>query len=165
VRYALTAAALIWIAALLAAPYALHSSSPMAAACAAGVYAASGLVCHQRPERSFSLFGSQLPVCARCTGLYVSAAVATPIALAAATALPAARARLVVIGAALPTIATWTIEHLGLTAFSNLTRLVAALPLGFVTAWLIVGLFPHGPRANHTDHDEQKAVGPSQRSL
>jgi len=32
------------------------------------------LVCHQRPERSFSLFGSGVAVCSRCLGIYLGAA-------------------------------------------------------------------------------------------
>jgi len=32
------------------------------------------LVCHQRPERSFVLFGSCVAVCARCLGIYLGAA-------------------------------------------------------------------------------------------
>lgn len=32
-------------------------------------------ICHQLPERSFFLFGGQLPVCARCTGIYFGALV------------------------------------------------------------------------------------------
>ena len=31
------------------------------------------LVCHQRPERSFSLFGSSVAVCSRCLGIYLGA--------------------------------------------------------------------------------------------
>lgn len=38
------------------------------------IFAVGSLICHQQPERSFFLGGEQLPVCARCTGLYLSGA-------------------------------------------------------------------------------------------
>ena len=96
-------------------------------------------ICHQRPERSFFVGGVQLPVCARCTGLYVGAAVAAPAALVAATAAGVGRARWVLAAAALPTAITWTVEIAGLAHFSNVTRFIAALPLGLVAAWLVLG--------------------------
>src|SRR4029453_18159539 len=41
----------------------------------AGVmYAAGSFICHQLPERSFHVQGAQLPVCARCLGLYCGGA-------------------------------------------------------------------------------------------
>src|SRR4051812_17680383 len=48
---------------------------------AAGIYAVGQFVCHQLPARSFHLWGAQLPVCARCTGVYLGAA-ATAVSLA-----------------------------------------------------------------------------------
>lgn len=30
------------------------------------------LICHRMPERSFFIKGHQFPVCARCTGFYIS---------------------------------------------------------------------------------------------
>lgn len=33
------------------------------------------LVCHQRPERSFVVFGGTVAVCARCLGIYLGAGV------------------------------------------------------------------------------------------
>ena len=30
------------------------------------------LICHRKPERSFFIKGHQFPVCARCTGFYLS---------------------------------------------------------------------------------------------
>ena len=30
------------------------------------------LICHRKPERSFHIKGYQFPVCARCTGFYIS---------------------------------------------------------------------------------------------
>lgn len=32
----------------------------------------SSLICHRKPERSFHINGHQFPVCARCTGFYIS---------------------------------------------------------------------------------------------
>ena len=94
-------------------------------------------ICHQRPERSFFVGGQQLPVCARCTGLYLGAAVAGPLAMALASSLTSARARWVLGLAAAPTLVTWTLEFAGIVPFSNISRFVAALPLGFAAAWLV----------------------------
>ena len=35
----------------------------------------SNLICHRLPERSFFIKGHQFPVCARCTGFYISLAI------------------------------------------------------------------------------------------
>ena len=32
----------------------------------------TNLICHRKPERSFFIRGNQFPVCARCTGFYIS---------------------------------------------------------------------------------------------
>jgi uncharacterized membrane protein len=96
-------------------------------------------ICHQRPERSFFLHGRQLPVCARCTGLYLGAAMDAPVALFAATALAARSARAMFAIAALPTAITWTVEFAGLAHFSNVARFATAVPLGSVAAWLVLG--------------------------
>jgi uncharacterized membrane protein len=105
-------------------------------------------ICHQRPERSFVLHGRQLPVCARCTGLYVGAALAAPVALLAGAALAVRRARGILAVAALPTLVTWTTEFAGFARFSNATRFTAAVPLGFVAAWLVLSEL----RANTDSH-------------
>ena len=67
--------ALLWLAAIVAAPL----LPPLVSAV---VYAAGSLVCHQIPERSFHLGGSQLAVCARCVGIYAGAAGGAVAALA-----------------------------------------------------------------------------------
>ena len=96
-----------------------------------------GLICHQRPERSFFLHGVQMPVCARCTGLYAGAAAAAPLALFLAAPLSSRRARAVALAAGLPTAITWTLEVARVAPFSNAIRFGAALPLGFAAAWLV----------------------------
>ncbi len=103
-------------------------------------------ICHQRPERSFFIGGQQLPVCARCTGLYLGAALAIPFGISAAIAASSRRNRRILLVAALPTLITWTLEFAGIVPFSNVARFVCALPLGFVAAWLIFSVV--GPRTS-----------------
>jgi uncharacterized membrane protein len=116
----------IWLAALFLAPSVLM---PVGA-----------LICHQRPERSFFVSGRQVPVCARCTGLYAGAAFAVPLALIAASSIASNRARAIALVASLPTAITWSLEFAGLAQFTNGIRFAAALPLGAAVAWLVLGL-------------------------
>ncbi len=72
---AFTAVTLGWLLLVLLTPVALARDigGRTAAVAAAGTYLIGGVVCHQRPERSFHLHGVQMPVCARCAGLYLGA--------------------------------------------------------------------------------------------
>jgi uncharacterized membrane protein len=148
----LVIASLLWVAALAAAPLAIRSSRPVLSIGAAGMYAAGSRICHQRPDRCFWIRGRPMPVCARCTGLYVSAALAAPLALVFASGLSSRRARAVATIAAVPTLVTWSLEMAGLAHPSNAVRAIAALPLGFGAAWLVMSILSHRPRPTHTDH-------------
>jgi len=128
----------LWIAALFLAPLCLTSSNRALSFGAAAVYAAGSHICHQRPERSFHVGGRQMPVCARCTGLYVSAAAGAPIAILLAASLSARRARWMLAAAAAPTLITWSLEYTGVAHFSNAIRAACALPLGLAAAWLVI---------------------------
>lgn len=128
-RGVLAAGAALWLVLLLAFPAAL--------------FPLGHFICHQRPERSFFLHAQQLPVCARCIGLYAGAAFAAPLALLPALSLTRGPARRVLIVCALPTAITWTLEFSGVLPFSNLSRFIAALPLGFAAAGLVLNLL-HG---------------------
>ena len=141
-RVTLAAAAIAWFAAILIAPFAIGSTHGVSATGAACVYVAGSFVCHQRPDRSFSLAGRQMPVCARCAGLYAAATIASAFAFGLGTIGPvtAARARWIALLAALPTIVTWLVEYLGLLHFSNSIRFLAALPLGFAVMWLLLSV-------------------------
>src|SRR5262249_50728026 len=78
IRPILVAAPVLWVVALFAAlAVASRSSVGMPLyALSAVVYEVGSLVCHQLSNRSFHAWGAQMPVCARCTGLYVGAAAA-----------------------------------------------------------------------------------------
>jgi uncharacterized membrane protein len=136
---ALTTGALLWTAALFLAPMALTRRTPSLEAAAGFVYQAAGLVCHQRPERSFHIRGVQQPVCARCLGLYLSGTAAALVAwLAGVRAQSTRRARVVFAIVASPTAVTLIVELLGIAHPSNTIRALSALPLGAAAGWIFV---------------------------
>jgi uncharacterized membrane protein len=131
---ALTAAALLWVAAIFAAPMLLAHGPTFVVLL---VYQAASLVCHQLPDRSFHFAGVQMPVCARCTGLYVSGAIG---ACAGSIGLPvgARSVRWWLAIAALPTLFSVAAEWAGLVHPSGLSRAVLGLPLGGFAGWWFV---------------------------
>ncbi|HJR59156.1 MAG TPA: DUF2085 domain-containing protein [Vicinamibacterales bacterium] len=154
---ALTIAAVAWTVILVAAPAAL--ARPSLAAPAASIYAASSRICHQRPERSFHAGGRQLPVCARCFGLYLSGAFGAVLAWGSRRR-PGPHARMVLASAAVPTALTWTAEVAGLASFSNLARALAALPLGIAAGWLFVQMLRYDSDLDgHQIHDRRSRAG------
>ena len=101
------------------------------------IFSVGGVICHQIPERSFFWAGQQLPVCARCTGLYVSAALGL---IAWVTLKTARRWRSIAIAprvaiqwlaiAAVPTALSVAAGLTGAWDGSNVTRALLAIPLG-----------------------------------
>jgi len=127
----------------------LITSAPMLWIPIAGVvYLAGALICHQLPARSFHLHGAQLPVCARCFGLYLGAAVGSIAgAVASSSQLldrvaplgrPRGAAWVVTAVAAAPTAITFVVEWGLGWPISNATRAVAAVPLGCAVALVVV---------------------------
>ena len=105
------------------------------------------VVCHQIPERSFYWAGHQLPVCARCTGLYVSGS----LGLMAWVTIKIARrwrpapmdpqvALRVLAITAIPTTLSLALGLLGLWDGSNLTRALLAIPLGGVAGVIVAAV-------------------------
>ena len=139
IAWLLVGGVLAWVAAIVLAPIAIASGSPVARACATATYAAGSFVCHQIPERSFHIAGRQFAVCGRCTGLYVSALAGGVLALVFRRRLPIDD-RMALAIAAIPTGLSWGLEHIGLAAQSNTIRAAAALPLGFAAAWVVIAL-------------------------
>ncbi|HZP47560.1 MAG TPA: DUF2085 domain-containing protein [Vicinamibacterales bacterium] len=146
-RRAYVLAAPTWVALIALGPVLatrVHAAGPAHAA-ALAVYFVGSLVCHQKPERSFHAWGAQLPVCARCTGIYVGAAASVLAAPAfgpagadgASSAPTRFTARAILVLAALPTLATLAYEWVSGVMPSNAVRFVAGLPLGVVVTWLI----------------------------
>ena len=65
----------LWSSTLVAVPYLVsHARGNLPVLRSAQVaYVLGSLVCHQRPERSFHPWDIQVPVCARCEGIYLAA--------------------------------------------------------------------------------------------
>jgi uncharacterized membrane protein len=138
---AITAGAVAWVAMLTVAP--LFISRTEGTSIMAAVYGAAGLVCHQRAERSFALAGTQLPVCARCFGLYAAAAAGVMAGCAFGGGWIRAgtrQVRAILALAAAPTAVTVFVEWLELAFPSNIARAAAAVPLGAAAGWIVVRL-------------------------
>jgi uncharacterized membrane protein len=137
---ALTCGALTWLTLVVVSPLAL--SREQLPGLTFAVYRAGSIVCHQRPERSFHLAGIQLPVCARCFGLYLSGALGLTAGLALASrarrAPSGATVRNLLAVAALPIALSVGLEWLGLIHTTNVQRMLTGLPLGFVAGVVIV---------------------------
>jgi Predicted membrane protein (DUF2085) len=126
-------------------------------------YLVGSLLCHQRPERSFFLWGSQMPVCARCLGIYAGAAIAAialPFARLKPSRLrsPAKRAsfgearrsaggalrsaRMILIVSIVPAAATLLYEWTTGDMPANWIRALSGLPIGVVVAWIVRSAAP-----------------------
>lgn len=108
-------------------------------------YAAGSVVCHQLPERSFYIGGVQLPVCARCTALYLGgvagmAVWATRRPLVRAAVGTGRRALTLAAAAAAPTLLTLTTAAVGAWDPGNALRAAFALPLGLAAGAIVAAV-------------------------
>ena len=139
--WAAAAVASLWCFSLVAAPYLAshHLASPYASWVAAAPYAAGRFVCHQQADRSFLLWNVQMPVRARCLGLYAAAplGVIWPTVSVRRRRRSPGGLRAAVLLAAVPIAALVAIEWLGVASPGPWVRAIAALPLGAVAASLL----------------------------
>ncbi len=101
------------------------------------LYAAGAFICHQRPERSFHLDGAQLPVCARCLGIYAGAAAGSVVSHARGL-VPRLRPRTLLITGLVPSLLTLAVEWTGLVDPGNVVRGAAGVPIGLAAALVLV---------------------------
>ncbi len=105
------------------------------------VYAGASRICHQRPERSFSSYGQQWPVCGRCSGLYLAGPVGALVAYIRPPRVRSARrARAWLLAAGLPTVATVLVEWTLPGVMTSVIRAAAAVPIGAAVAHAIVSV-------------------------
>ena len=126
--WALAVVATLWLGALLAAPW---LPPPLAAS----VYALGSFICHQRPDRSFAIAATQLPVCGRCLGIYAGAAVG---AMVARWLGPVRYPRRWIAGAVAPAVLSLFGEWSGVVHPTNAGRGVTGLIAGGVIAAVVL---------------------------
>jgi uncharacterized membrane protein len=123
-------------------------ASTLASALILGVYGLGSLVCHQLPERSYQMWSAQMPVCARCAGIYLGAVIGVLGARFAGVRAASIRlidhvperARVLLALAAIPTAATLVYEWSTGGMPSHAIRAAAGVPIGLVVAWLVVAV-------------------------
>jgi len=128
----IAAAAVAWLTLLILAPV-------LPAGVAAALYAVGSHICHQRAERSFHLAGAQLPVCARCAGIYAGATAGCLLAVSERVRirLLASAPRTLLLSGAVPTAVTLVAEWSGAWSGSNAVRGAAGIPLGLAVAFVV----------------------------
>jgi uncharacterized membrane protein len=143
IRAALLAATVLWMAVLIGttrlAAIPRHGANYWLTPV---IYTFGRAICHQRPERSFAPWGTPMPVCARCTGVYLGAllgAVALCLGVPSRP-LPASHARAMVMAAAVPTALTLVYEWTRGTMPPHVWRALAGAPLGLAVTVAIGAL-------------------------
>lgn len=116
-----------WVALLLLTPW---LPVPLAGA----LYLFGARICHQIAERSWYLDGVQLPVCARCLGIYLGAAVALLLPGRRRLYFRAPRTPASVGAAAMLNVATLVLEWANVWEVSNAVRTGAGAVLGAAVA-------------------------------
>jgi uncharacterized membrane protein len=139
-RFLVTLGALSWAALVVASPWLAAGGGAGGLRVSAAAYLVGSVICHQQSVRSFHLAGAQLPVCARCTGLYAGGACGLIAGLALGLArrrdplaVLASRAgwRTVLAAASLPTALAVAAEWLGYWPASNAWRAGLAVPVAW----------------------------------
>ena len=131
-------------AGIMAGLVALVVVAPLAAAGGHGdlaqvIYRAFGIICHQRPDRSYFIDGHQLAVCSRCTGLYAGFAFTLllyPLIRSMRTTTTPARSWLLL--AVVPLGIDFSLTFFGIWENTHTSRLLTGALLGSVAVFYVV---------------------------
>ncbi|MCD6532096.1 DUF2085 domain-containing protein [bacterium] len=115
-------------------PYLAHIGSPVAKY----LYLLFRPTCHQRPERSFFLWGHKMAACARCTGTYISLLLwgvvfGIILRFRKIKALPLWGFAFLL----LPTAIDGGTQLIGLRKSTNILRLITGILSGLAVVWFV----------------------------
>jgi uncharacterized membrane protein len=116
-------------------------------------------VCHQLPRRSFHYGLVQLPVCARCTGIYAGAAIGSAIFAINLPRVAALSPRAVLLASSVPVVVTVALEQAGAWGPGNAVRALTGVILGIAAAFVVVGAaaLPNAEQGSTTLHYDRCA--------
>lgn len=129
---------------------------------ASGIYEFFGLICHQRPERSFAFAGHALAVCHRCTGLYLGLGVGLLIL----PWLPGLRRRLdtaprTILLFALPMLIDFSLGEANVPVSRVVTGIVASFPIALFCWMAAEQIVPPGLSKLGLSRLDARATDPS----
>lgn len=127
--------ALGWLALIFGTPLLADSHGVLSLV----LYRSFSAICHQMPERSFHLHGFPLAVCSRCTGIYAGFLVGLLIAPLVRNLRECEMPhRRWLILAALPVLADFSVDFVGLVNNTFVSRAATGALFGAVAAFYIL---------------------------
>ncbi len=140
---------LLWLSLLVATPYLASRDHGFWSTV---FYSFFSHFCHQRPERSFFLFGEKLPVCARDTSLYVAAFISTMFYPAfRKTCSPSMPSKWYLLPFLLPMAIDGIIQLVGLRESTNFLRFVTGFWAGLIVPFYFIPLIMASPSVQIED--------------
>jgi len=124
------------VALIFVAPLAAAGGHP---AWAEVIYHAFGILCHQRPDRSYFIEGHKLAVCSRCTGLYAGFAFTLllyPLIRSLRNNVNPPRIYLIL--AAIPLAVDFSLTFFGIWENTHTSRLLTGALLGSVAVFYVM---------------------------
>jgi uncharacterized membrane protein len=118
---------------IIAAPVMAHCGTSAAAA----IYFYFFPICHQIPERSFSILGHPMAVCHRCSGIYIGLFLGSLIQNNFMHRSPRMR-RIWVLAAMTPLLLDLVLPLTGIWKGTWLIRFSTGMIFGMTAAWLVV---------------------------
>jgi uncharacterized membrane protein len=109
-------------------------------------------LCHQLPDRSFAIAGAPFALCHRCFGVVVglaAGAIAAPLFLRLNRPADGRGLRTMAI-AAMPMLADWALDYLGVWANSPASRSLSGAVFGLAAGAVIAASMGKGVQAQET---------------
>jgi uncharacterized membrane protein len=153
IHTAVTTGSVAVVALILAAPLLASDGHPLVSMV---LYRTFAPLCHQLPERSFSLSGFPLAVCARCLGLYGGFAAGMLVLIASSLGTARANTLLKVLAASwLPLIVDGFGGWFGFFENTPFTRFITGSIAGAGVAYFVAVVIARSSGYNEPDHKKR----------